>query len=631
MPPTYLDDGNIAFDGGQNDGLLPDRIGENQYRRGINVQTKNGTLSPRPGFIHQELTMLTAGKWKNRTFKQIFDSGKFQAAMSYDSDDGTFIIAVISGLIFRIDPARKEVEYVPIGETEDADRMNQYRKRLNWSYAGRFLVFFDYPNLPVILENREARRADLDEYEAPVSNLGTYVQNRFWIANVVHEFTASDPIGGINANAPVTFEEVLAPAAAYLGQVFSLGSQSTNQPITAMGFLQVADTSTGVGPLFVATKNSIYAYQATLPRSEWEATSFGRLILYNAGIAGSRAFTNQNSDVMFLSGDNQFRSLLMGRSQQERWENAPLSREITPWLEEFADQKLTSTGIVASYKNRVFVTVGPYRSSAIGLEGQSLFDYAHGGLAVLELDNVSALGATATPAWAGLWTGISPAEMIVLEEGVFIFSKDDGGLNRLYFMDETKSYDMFEGEQVDIVSRVYTREYDFGKPFQDKELGHISYSMSEIEGSFKMVAEYKPGSSEKWSLWRCFEHCAQTEICDADEECGANECEIPILNSHAFREIDFGDPVEKDCDLLTNEQSDVMRRMGLRLTFKGKNWKLRNIHLRSQVVPETNRPSTQKCETIEQRRLCAECEANDWELFRTATKDAKWPERTLTL
>lgn len=624
MPPTYLDDGNIAFNGGQNDGTLPDRIGIEQYRRGINVKTTDGVISPRPAFVHTDLTMMTTGKIKNRTFRQIFNTGKFQAAMSYDSDDGTFIIAVISGLIFRIDPSTKEVEYIPIGDEDD--RMNQYRKRLNWSYAGRFLVFFDYPNLPVILENKEARRANSDDYEVPVSALGTYVQNRFWISNAVHEFTASDPIGGINTNAPITFEEVLAPAAAYLGQVFSLGSQSSNQPITAMGFLQVADTSTGVGPLFVATKNSIYAYQATLPRSEWEASAFGRLLLYNAGIAGARAFTNQNSDILFLSGDNQIRSLLMGRSQQERWENAPLSREIVNWLDEFADKDLTFAGVMASYKNRVFVTVAPYRTSAIGLEGQPLFDFAHGGIAVLELDNVSSLGNSAAPAWAGLWTGISPMEIVVLDEGPYIFSKDDGGINRLYFVDDQKTYDVFQNQRVDIVSRVYTREYDFGKPFQDKEIGHISYSMSNIEGSFKMIAEYKPGSSERWSLWRYFEHCAQTEICDANVECGVGECELPILNSHAFREMDFGDPVELDCDLLTNEQSTVVRKVGLRLTFKGKNWRLRNIHLRSQAMPETSRPSTQRCEAIEQRRLYAECEPNDWEFYRTATRDAEWPQ-----
>ena len=639
--PEYVDDGNVSFAGGQSDGLLADRIRPDQYQKAVNITTKDGTVSPRPGFVHKELEVITEGNVNGRSYARIFRTGKFQAAMAYDTDEGIFIIAVVSGIIFRVDPRTLEVTVIFLGEEEDGDRMNQYSKRINWSYAGRFLTFFDHPNLPVILEKLDARRTDPDRKSAagvplpeiPVSAIGTYVQNRLWVASAVHEFTASDPVGGINLDAPITFEEVLASGGAYAGQVFSLGSQSANQPITAMGFLQVADTSTGVGPLFIATRNSIYLYQANLPRTEWEETAFGRLGLYNAGMAGPRTFTNQNSDLMFLSGDNQVRSLLLGRAGQERWENAPLSREVSPWLEEFANNDLIQVGVAATVGNRVFFSVAPYRTTAMSLDGQSVFDYAHGGMIVLELDNVSGIGQAASPAWAGLWTGISPMEMITLDEGLYIFSKDDGGINRLYFMDENITYDVFEGNEVDIVSRIYTKEYSFNSPFQDKELGNISYSMSDIEGSFAFRSEYKPGHSDKWSLWRNFYHCAKTEICDAscEEDCGVYECALPTLNSHSFREMDFGDPEEKDCDPLTNEQSDVMRKTQLRLTMRGKNWKLRDIHLRFAIQPNTNRPSTQKCETIEQRMLCADPEANDWEIHRTATRSAIWPQMNLIL
>jgi hypothetical protein len=637
--PEYVDDGNVSFAGGQSDGLLADRIRQDQYQKAINITTKDGTISPRPGFVHQELTVITEGKVNGRSYSRIFRTGKFQGAVAYDTDQGTSIIAVISGIIFKIDPRSLEVSVISLPDEDD--RMNQYSRRINRSYAGRFLTFFDYPNRPVILEKLSARRTDLDREsstgvplpEVPVSAIGAYVQNRLWVANAVHEFTASDPVGGVNLDAPITFEEVLASGGAYAGQVFSLGSQSANQPITAMGFLQVADTSTGIGPLFIATRNSIYLYQANLPRSEWKETAFGRLGLYNAGMAGARSFTNQNSDLIFLSGDNQIRSLLMGSAGQQRWENAPLSREVSPWLDEFAEKELIQVGVAASYKNRVFFSVAPYRTTAISLDGQKVFDYAHGGMIVLELDNVSGIGQPAGPAWAGLWTGISPMEMITLDDGLYIFSKDDGGINRLYFVDENITYDVFEGEEVDIISRVYTREYDFKTPFQDKKLGNVNYSISDIEGSFSFRSEYKPGHSDKWSLWKCFHHCAETEVCDAscDDGCGESECELPTLNSHNFREMDFGDPEEKDCDPLTNEQSDVMRKAQLRLTMKGRNWKLRDIHLRFQVEPNTNRPSTQKCETITTRKLCADIEANDWEIHRTATRSAGWPVMTSIL
>lgn len=627
--PQYVDDGNVAFTGGQNDGLVADRLQEDQYEKGVNVTTKNGTLSPRPGFVHKEISVVTPGSINGRSYQKIFNFGKFQAAASYDTDSGEYIMTVISGIIFRVDPRNNEAVVVQVEGGDD--RMSQYRRRINWSYAGRFLVFYDFPDYPIVIDDLEARRANPEDFEIPPSNLGAYVQNRLWVASAGHEFTAGDPVGGINGDAPITFEEVLAPAAAYIGQVFSLGSQSANQEITSMGFVQVADTSTGMGPLFVATKNSVYLYQANLPRSQWEQSSFGRLALYNAGIAGSRSFVNKNSDLIFLSGDNQVRSLLIGRSQQERWENAPISREVSGWMEEYEDRDLLDLSTMSTRENRVLIPIAPYRTNATSLGGRKVFDFAHGGMVVLELDNASALGQSAIPAWAGLWTGISPMEIVDLNEGLYIFSKDDGGVNRLYFVDESISWDVFKGEEVDIVSRVYTREYVSRTPFQDKKHVNANYSVTDVSGDFKLVSEYRPGQSGNWSLWGCFEHLAQIEICDADEECGEGQCELPILNTHAFRELDLGDPVEKNCDPLTGEMSDVARKLQLRLTLKGRSWTLRDIHIRSELEVETGRPATLKCSNIKTKKVCGECEPNDWEIHRTATRGAEWPQNNLTI
>lgn len=624
---AFVDDGTVTFSGGQNDGLSPDNIGLDQYRRAINVTTKNGNLGPRPAFIHKEITVVTEGRVSELSYSKIFHSGKFQAATSYDSDDGKFIIAVISGIIFRIDPQRLEAEVIQIGEDSE-DRMSQYRRRIHWSYAGKFLVFYDYPNLPVIIENREARRVDTEREsfpgvplpEIPTSVLGVYAQNRLWVANEVNEFTAGDPVGGINEDAPITFEETLTIGGAYYGQVFSLGNQPTAQPITALGFLQVPDTSTGVGPILVATKNSIYAYRGDLPRSQWEQTAFGRLLLYNAGIVGPRAFTNLNSDIIFLSNDGQVRSLQLNSGDQQRWDNAPISREVEPWLNEFSDKALLDIAFVNSYGGRIFISVAPYRTQALSLDKQPVKDYAHGGMVVLELDNVSALGANAQPAWAGLWTGISPMEMVVMEEGPYIFAKDDGGINRLYFMDESATQDEFQGEKVDIICRVYTREYDFQSRFQDKKTGSIDYSLSDIEGDFRFHAEYRSSAANNWSTWRSFFHQAKTEFCEET----ANEC-LPILAPHGFREMDFGDPDEVECDILTNERSDIIKKVGLRLTISAKKWRLENLHLRYEILEETTRPATQRCENIENKELQFECENNDWELHRTSLRNAEWP------
>ena len=148
-----IQDGALTFRGGQNDGLLPSQIRKDQYRRGINVTTKKGALGPRYGFIHQEIEVTTKGKVDALTYAEIFKKGKFQAAIQSDP----FILAVISGIIFKIDVERLTAEVIPLGTN---DRMNQYRRRIARTEAGRFFVFFDYPNLPVIIDQGKARRSN---------------------------------------------------------------------------------------------------------------------------------------------------------------------------------------------------------------------------------------------------------------------------------------------------------------------------------------------------------------------------------------------------------------------------------------------------------------------------------------
>lgn len=633
MPSEKVNDGSISFAGGQNEGLFPNQIAKDQYRRGINVTTTSGVLSPRPGFIHKEIKVVTEGKVGKLTYRNIFRRGKFQGAASYNADDGQFIIAVFSGIIFRIDPKVLEAEVIDL---PDGDRMNQYSKRIPWTRAGRFMVFFDYPNLPVILDNKEARRSNVDRTvvvgnppvefprpEVPLSALGAYVNNRLFIANDGQEFLASDPVGGASPDAPITFEQTFAPGSPFLGQSFSLGSQSGNRPITAMGFLQVADTSTGVGPLIIATTNSVYVYRADLPRDQWEQSAFGRLALYSAGISGPRAFANVNSDIIALSGDNQVRSFFLGAREQERWSNAPISREISSILKEYEQKSLLDIAFVETYKNRVFVSVAPYAVEALDTYGRPVFDYAHAGMAVMELDNVSGLGASAQPVWAGMWTGINPTEMIILEDGPYIFSKDEGGVNQLYFMDETMTQDVYKGETRDIVCRIYTRSYDFDNRFIDKEVGFADYMFSGVAGRFKYKVEYRGSNLERWALWKDFRYTAVVNTCfEPGEGC---DVEMPILEKQSFRELNFGDPLEEDCDDLTKDEGKVLRQVELRLTISAKSWVLQGIRLRFDLLTDLDhRTSDFVCNDAESS-VESKCEPGDWEIHNTSSKEVLWP------
>lgn len=642
--PEYVYDGNTTFGGGQNDGILSDRIRPDQYRRGVNVTTDGGGLRPRPGYVHREITVCTDGSPSNEclSYAQIFKKGKFQAAAPYDTDFGNFIIMVVSGIIFRVDPRRCTAQVI---ELEDGVRLNQYARRVNWSYAGRFLVLFDNSNAPVIIDQDTGRLSstqtrtlfltdpdtgvitpeDIEIPEIPSNScLGAFVNNRLHVSNGGHEWGSGDPIGGINEDAPITFEESLTSGAPFNGQFFSLGSSNTNNEITYMGFLQIADTSTGYGPLIVATKNAVYSYRVDQDRTAWDNGQFGSLILYNAGIAGPRAAVNVNSDLLFMSGDCQIRSIHTGREEQNRWSDAPISREIEPFLV-FNNPELKELTVAGYYNNRVFFTVNPYRTpNACDTFGNPIADYAHCGMVVLELDNVSGLFQGARPAWSGLWTGIDVMEMLPLEESMYFISKDSMGVNRIYELDERKSYDVFRGQERQIRSRVYTRTYDFQNRFVDKEESSIDYTFSNLEGDVKLRVDRRAGHGKNWRLWREFNHCAPVKFREPGEFSELDPCEdkpcpqdLPNLAPHCFRNIDFGDPEEEGCDEITKDSLSTVRKTELRLDIDARDWLLEELRLKYELIPDSHNDTvtcdTEECVTVD--RLCND--VSDWDLHST--------------
>lgn len=605
----YVYDGNMSFSTGQNNGVLPHLLGQTDFFSGENISTKTGGISPRAGFIEQELEFVDDSiKINSLSIKEIFKYGKFQALAPYDTNEGRFLICVISGTIFRINPKTNTVEYIPI---EDEDRVNEYARRVNWTQAGRFFVLFDYPNNPIIIERNKARRANLlatnisgsPVPEVPPSILGAFVQNRLFIANEGGEFTAGDPIGGLNLDAPITFEEVLVPGSAYYNQIFSISSQYTNSKITAMGFFQSADTSTGYGPLFVSTNNSFYIYAANTPRSNWENTTFGNLALYDCGIVGPRAFVNVNSDLIFIDLFGNIRSFATNQYNQKKWGNSPISREIEGWQKNI-DLSLLEYSFVSYYNNRIFISSYPYLTIAKDTYGKETLDIAHDRLIVLELNNTGSIKEETVPAWAGIWTGLHPLEMVVGDRELFCLSKD-GRRNIFYKISDDFNYDLIRKEKRQIKSTIITREYEFDSPFIDKLLISVDYRISDIVGNpFKMKVEYKAGHSGKWSLWRDWTHYAKIDTCDAG--CDKLEEYLP----HNFRNINLGDPEEQECDPLTDDLNLTFRGLNLKISFTSNNFILESIRIKAQGQPETENYDI-KCNDITSIKIIKDCPSGD--------------------
>ena len=607
MAEILIADGYQDFMGGQDASRIPCLIPENCYSSGVNVTVKQGLLQPRWGWDRWTLQFpegYILDPYKRiKTYRQIFESGKFQAACPFYIGSTQYIVLVVAGQIFLLNPATKVLSTITI---EDGSMLNSRAKRINWTVAGDYLVFFDFPAFPVLLKGISARRADPAKYEVPVSVIGSFNENRLFISNNGKEFTGGDPVGNTaTPDAPITFEEVLTSGSPYFHEIYKLPTVDHNDPITFMGFLQVSDTSTGIGPLLIGTSRAIYSFNTQNVRTNWTTSQFGSIVCYNAGVAGPRAFTNVNSDAFFLSTDGYLRSFTMSRQEQGKWARIPISREVENWFQTF-DKSLTSLSFVSYFKNKVLIGVAPYRTPAIDFStNREISDYAHGGFAVLGLDNVSAFGEAAKPIWEGLWTGVNPMEVVTLGDRAFIVSKD-AGINSIYEINPDTTYDTADSHVRYIRSRIHTREFDFQDPYLNKEIHSVNLNMNQLQGDFEIDIKYRPNHSETYFPFRNFKHTAPWRTCNMPEDCF-----IEGFAGHYIRDFDLGSPEDNQCSPITNDFYRVLRKIQLELTITGKYWELEELRVRATPRLQTNIQSI--CDPYPAIAICKDC-SDDWKV-----------------
>lgn len=578
--PNYLYDYQISFEGGQDGSFPPNRIQENQYSKGINVTTEKGVLQSRPGWDKKELKF-PKEKFSYRYDKYLdvqtlFRGCKFQAQAPYQVGGRYYQLVVISGVIFMIDQITLEVQIL----TTSVDTLlNENAPRINWSPAGRFLVFHDFPDRPVIVEGQSARRASADANELPVSTMGVYNTSRYFFANAGNEFSAGDVIGNdLTPDAPISINEISA-GGPYVGDIYQLPSEY-DRPITAMGRLQATDESTGIGQIIVATDKEVFTYNTTVPRDQWAPPKFGSMLLYEAGVVGPRAIINVNSDLFIVSADGQLRALSASRDDQRQWARVPLSVEVQNWAK-YISEELKKYTVLGYFKNRLFWAIQPYRVRARKLDGTPVIDVAHRGLAVLETANISRLNTESPPAWAGLWTGVRPLDMNVNNERMFIMSKDPYSRNELYELVPELNYDRAGTRQRSIRSVIYSREYSFKDLFKLKDIISAQFSVSNIVEDFYLELAWKPSHASEFIQWSTFSYQSPykyTEICEG---------KIPQRLPVSFREINFGITDSQEGNPVTQDLYDTFTRMQLKIAVTGRGWQLNEYRITARPV-ETN-------------------------------------------
>jgi hypothetical protein len=613
--PLY--DGTLDFSLGQDAWHLPDRIQPNQYAKGVNVTTKGGGLRPRPPYtrIDMEFDAQTIPvTYSERTTREFWCGGKFQAALAYVAGPDRYILTVVNGIVFQTNIKTGRTAALSLTLT-----LNPNIARINWSYADKYIVFFDYPDYPIIYDGMKLFRSNPENIvngqlqpQVPISTIGTFNQNRLFISNAGTEFTAGDPVGNLlTPEAPITFTEVFTPSSPFVNQFFSLPTNDTIYPITAMGFIQQLDSSTGIGAMFVATAQKFYFFNTQVPRDQWSQGQFGGILINNAGVAGQRAVVNVNSDLLFMTPQAKIHALSTARNEARKWGNVPISREVENWLK-LSDPMLSQFAVMGYFNNRIYCTANPYRTIATGFDRQPIFDYTHGGLVVLEIENLSSLVTTGVPCWAGLWTGVNPMEFVTFDDKAFIISKDGcgpGGENAIYEITENVGvYDDVGRYTRPIRSVVETRGYDFKDPYMKKWEQAVSFHIEELEGELDLLIERRPRQSHEYLEYGRWKHNAGFENCGMP-----TDAELNGIASQSFSQLTFGEPKEKGCSPITSEQYRVFEEIQLRLTILGGRWLIPDIRMKAEFAPHQERQVEFMCKELPEKRLPLPCDdALDW-------------------
>lgn len=99
-----LQDGTQDFLGGQDASKIPSRIPVNSYQAGVNLSVALGVPTPRWGYVKKKLTFpdetLRLPNGREVPYENIFRSGRFQALIPYTISAQSYLLIVISGVIF---------------------------------------------------------------------------------------------------------------------------------------------------------------------------------------------------------------------------------------------------------------------------------------------------------------------------------------------------------------------------------------------------------------------------------------------------------------------------------------------------------------------------------------------------
>lgn len=578
-----ISDGQSSFRNGNN---VNDTDGQvaNSYFAGVNVRIFGDDLVPRFPYKHLPFVYPEGLFNKRFSLETILRTGNPQALIPFDTSEGSYLILIINGVWFRVNPNTMHAQLIPYENNDE--RIGANCQNVNWAIVDNAIVVYD-GDLPLIFNGNPIRRASYDatytfidatgqEVTIPVpegirSYIGFYDSLRMWLGIGANVLAASDARGE-TPNAPLSFFQSFTEDGEFTGEFPVLGSSTKFNDITAIGTL-VAQSPTFTGQLFASTREGIYLIQSQTPRASWTSTAgFITKVLNNTGIISQKGWVNKGYDLLYIDPEGRLNSLSLNQQNLARWSETEISTEVDNFIRA-SDNSLYKYSQIEEFENLVLMTSKPYITERFNNRGTRIGSVAFKGLLCLSTENLSGLNQQASPAWNGLWTGVNPMLTGVLKDKMYILGDVDGE-NQLFQVNNEIGNDSYQNEEKLIRSRVHFNNFRFDNTLgNDKTLRYLDISASAINSEFTVFAEYKPDVQTFWN----FLGCRTFKKLD----CLIESQDAILSNDNGYLKSYRMSPPPDACG-----GGQRFRSLDLRLTFEGL-WQLKHFQLRAEVFPDS--------------------------------------------
>ena len=492
-----ISDGFITLERGVDAGKSPSMLPRNQCSFAVNASMRGGYAKTRPEFSNIPLTFTGATEPESLAVKEIWTTGRFQGAYSYSHGPRDLIICAVGGYIFSVDINTREVNDLTPKDDPNMPQVSAFY----FQQAEQYLIIQDGFSRALIFDGAKCRRANIAADEVPTGTAMAYGNGRLWVARG-REFVAGDIVGGPTDVIKFTENTYIAE-----GGAFAVPLDTGD--ITAMRFMNQPDSSLGQGELLVHTAQAVFAVNVPTSRDDWKNVSYPtvRIVAINYGAISDRSCVLINGDMFYRAPDG-IRSYISSRREWQEYGQIPVSREISPILNNEKQAGLAETTSSVLFDNRMLATVTPQASD----RGQYFR-----GLTALDFDLVGGTGAKAPAAWEGLWTGLNFLQIMTADVGsesrCFAFHLDPSCPIQLW---EIHKEDHIPDKPSSVACYIESPSYSFENPFEMKKLEYGEMWVDQIVGDVAFDIKYKPNQYPAWVDWNTFIECAKSSNCQPD-------------------------------------------------------------------------------------------------------------------